>query len=94
VLIFPEGTRSAPLAPVEFKRGVELLYAQLGCPILPVALNSGHYWGAAKMLKRSGTITVSHLPAIPPGLPPRVAVKQAEGAIQQELDRIQPISAA
>jgi 1-acyl-sn-glycerol-3-phosphate acyltransferase len=88
VLIFPEGTRSDPLVPVEFKRGVELLYAQLDCPLLPVALNSGQFWGAAKMLKRSGTISVSHLEAIPAGMPPRIAVKKAETAIQQELDRI------
>jgi 1-acyl-sn-glycerol-3-phosphate acyltransferase len=89
VLIFPEGTRSDPLARIEFKRGVELLYAKLGCPLLPVALNSGHYWGAGEPHKRGGTITVSYAAAIPAGMPPREAMKQAEQTIQAELDRIQ-----
>jgi 1-acyl-sn-glycerol-3-phosphate acyltransferase len=88
VLIFPEGTRSSPLAPVEFKRGVELLYAKLDRPIVPVALNSGHFWGAGKALKRTGTITVSYLDPIAAGMPPSAAIKQAEQAIQHELDRL------
>jgi 1-acyl-sn-glycerol-3-phosphate acyltransferase len=88
VLIFPEGTRSDPSAPVEFKRGVELLYAKLDCAVLPVAVNSGRYWGSGQSNKRSGTIVVSYLEAIPPKLPPRVSMKQAEQAIQAELHRI------
>jgi 1-acyl-sn-glycerol-3-phosphate acyltransferase len=88
VLIFPEGTRSDPAARVEFKRGAELLYAKLNCPVLPVALNSGHYWGAGQTNKRSGTITVSYLSPIAAGMPPRAVMKQAEQAIQHELDRM------
>jgi 1-acyl-sn-glycerol-3-phosphate acyltransferase len=87
VLIFPEGTRSAPSARVEFKRGVELLYAKLGCAVLPVAVDSGRYWASGNN-KRSGRITVSYLAAIPPKMPPQAAMKQAEQAIQAELDRI------
>lgn len=89
VLIFPEGTRSDPFAPVEFKRGVELLYAKLDCAVLPVAVDSGRYWGSGQASKRSGTITVSYLEAIPPKMPPRISMKQAEQAIQVELNRIQ-----
>jgi 1-acyl-sn-glycerol-3-phosphate acyltransferase len=88
VLIFPEGTRSEPGAPVEFKRGVELLYAKLDCPVLPVAVNSGEYWGLGKQNRRAGTMTVSYLPAIPAGMPAQAAMKSAEQAIQAELDRI------
>jgi 1-acyl-sn-glycerol-3-phosphate acyltransferase len=87
VLIFPEGTRGDPLTPIEFKRGVELLYSKLGCAVLPVAVDSGHYWGSGQMNKRSGTIMVTYLPTIAPKLPPRVAIKEAEQAIQAELDR-------
>jgi 1-acyl-sn-glycerol-3-phosphate acyltransferase len=88
VLIFPEGTRSAPSARVEFKRGVEVLYAKLGCPLVPVALNSGEYWGAGETTIRSGTVTVSYLSPIPPGMPARAALTRAEQAIQVELDSI------
>jgi 1-acyl-sn-glycerol-3-phosphate acyltransferase len=41
VLIFPEGTRRGVSARIEFKRGIELLYAKLDRKVLPVALNSG-----------------------------------------------------
>jgi 1-acyl-sn-glycerol-3-phosphate acyltransferase len=88
VLIFPEGTRSAPGAPVEFKRGVELLYAKLHAPVLPVAVNTGSFWGTEQKHKRAGTITVSYLPAIPADMPAQAAMKQAETAIQSELDRL------
>jgi 1-acyl-sn-glycerol-3-phosphate acyltransferase len=88
VLIFPEGTRSAPSAPVEFKRGVELLYARLGRPIIPVALNSGDFWSIGKSAKRMGTITVSFLDPIPSGMPAGGAIKEAEQVIQRELDRL------
>lgn len=40
VLVFPEGGRRSVGSDLTFKRGIELLYAQLGVPVLPVALNS------------------------------------------------------
>ena len=71
VLIFPEGNRKPTSEPIEFKRGVELLYAKLGQPVLPVALNSGHFWGPDRSCKRAGTISVSNIDPIPPGLSAR-----------------------
>ncbi|HZB36739.1 MAG TPA: lysophospholipid acyltransferase family protein [Beijerinckiaceae bacterium] len=68
VLIFPEGTRRGVSARIEFKRGIELLYAKLDRKVLPVALNSGHFWAPDLPYKRSGRITVSYLGAIEPGL--------------------------
>lgn len=88
VLIFPEGTRSEPGAPVEFKRGVELLYGKLNCELLPVAMNSGDFWRPGKQNKKAGTITLSCLPAIPPGENASAAIKAAEAAIQAELTSI------
>jgi 1-acyl-sn-glycerol-3-phosphate acyltransferase len=68
VLIFPEGTRKPVAEPIEFKRGVELLYAKLGRPVLLVALNSGFFWGPNQSYKQAGTISVSYLRPIQPGL--------------------------
>ena len=82
-----------PGAPVEsassatLPAGKTLLYAKLDCAVLPVAVNSGRYWGGGQASKRSGTIVVSYLEPIPPKLPPRVSMKQAEQAIQAELDQ-------
>ena len=67
VLIFPEGTRKSASEPVEFKRGVELLYTRLNRVVLPVALNSGLFWGPDRAYKRAGTISVSYLDPIEPG---------------------------
>lgn len=68
LLIFPEGTRRAPGAPPAYKFGVAHLYAELGVPCLPVALNSGLFWPRRKFLRRPGTIRVEFLPPIPPGM--------------------------
>ena len=88
VLIFPEGTRSEPGAPVEFKRGVELLYGKLDCELLPVAMNSGDFWRPGKQNKKAGTITLTCLPPIPAGENASAAIKAAEAAIQAELTAI------
>ncbi|MXQ13114.1 lysophospholipid acyltransferase family protein [Microvirga makkahensis] len=84
VLIFPEGTRKLASEPIEFKRGVELLYAKLDRPVLPVALNSGHFWGPGRPYKRAGTISVSYLDPIPPGLAAREFMRQAEQLLEAE----------
>src|SRR5258708_1802665 len=68
ILIFPEGTRVAVGAERPYQVGTAALYRQLGVPVVPVALNSGLFWGRRKWIKWPGTITVEVLPAIPPGL--------------------------
>lgn len=85
VLIFPEGGRKSASLDVEFKRGVELLYLQLGVTVLPVALDSGSFWGSDQPFKRRGEITVSYLPTIQPGLSGREFVRRAQGAVQDAL---------
>ena len=69
IVIFPEGTRRPPGAPPDYRPGVILLYEALGIPCVPVALNSGYFWPRHSIMRRSGTIIVEFLPAIPPGLP-------------------------
>jgi 1-acyl-sn-glycerol-3-phosphate acyltransferase len=68
ILIFPEGTRVAVGAEKPYQVGTAALYRQLGVPVVPVALNSGVFWGRRKFIKRPGVIDVEVLPAIPPGL--------------------------
>lgn len=58
VLIFPEGTRTAPGARQRYGLGGAVLAAHSGCPILPVALNSGEFWPRGRFLKQPGTIQV------------------------------------
>ena len=68
IVIFPEGTRVAPGAHRPYHPGVAALYLHLGCPVVPVALNSGLFWGRRSFVKRPGRITVEILPPIEPGL--------------------------
>src|SRR5690606_36774515 len=68
LVMFPEGTRTAPGERRPYHRGIAALYARLDLPVVPVALNSGLFWGRRNLLLRPGTITVRILPAIRPGL--------------------------
>lgn len=87
VLMFPEGTRGEIGAPVQFKRGVELLYAKLGLNVLPVAVNSGLYWPHGGSRQHPGTVVVSYLAALEPGLAGSDFMRRTQGAIDAELDR-------
>jgi 1-acyl-sn-glycerol-3-phosphate acyltransferase len=68
IVIFPEGTRRAPGAEPKYKFGVVHLYAELGIPCVPVALNSGLFWPRRSFMRYPGTIKVEILDPIPPGL--------------------------
>jgi 1-acyl-sn-glycerol-3-phosphate acyltransferase len=68
VVIFPEGTRTAPGAPPQYKPGVAALYRELDVPVYPVATNSGMHWSAKGLKLRPGVIVFEYLDPIPPGL--------------------------
>ncbi len=89
VLIFPEGTRAAPGTTGSFLPGVAALYKQLGVPVVPVALNSGLFWGRRAFYKRPGRITVEFLPPIPPGLKPSDFLAELEHRIAAATTRLE-----
>jgi 1-acyl-sn-glycerol-3-phosphate acyltransferase len=68
IVIFPEGTRVAPGDQKPYQVGTAALYRQLGVPVVPMALNSGLFWGRRKWVKRPGVLTLEILPPIAPGL--------------------------
>ncbi len=88
IIIFPEGTRRAPGAPPDYKTGVVLLYAALGIPCVPVALNSGLFWPRRSVIRRPGTIIVEFLDPIPPGLPRAEFLARLTSAIETASDRL------
>jgi 1-acyl-sn-glycerol-3-phosphate acyltransferase len=69
IIIFPEGTRKAPLAPHDYRYGIVRMYGALGVPVVPVAVNSGLFWGRNGRILWPGIATARFLPPIPPGLP-------------------------
>jgi 1-acyl-sn-glycerol-3-phosphate acyltransferase len=68
LVIFPEGTRKAPLAPHDYRYGIVRMYLELGVPVVPVALTSGLYWSRNSLILWPGTSRAKFLPPIPPGL--------------------------
>ncbi|WP_231712538.1 lysophospholipid acyltransferase family protein [Vineibacter terrae] len=68
IIIFPEGTRTAIGADAPYQPGVAALYTQLKVPVVPVALNSGLFWGRRVFIKKAGRIDVLVLPPIAPGM--------------------------
>ena len=88
IIIFPEGTRRPPGAPPDYKTGVVLLYAALGVPCAPVALNSGLFWPRRSVIRRPGTIVVEFLDPIPPGLDKAEFRHRLKSAIEGASNRL------
>ena len=82
VVIFPEGTRTAPGERVPYQPGVAALATATGVPVVPVATDSGLHWGRRAFQKRPGTIHVAILPPLPGGLPRAALMAALETAIE------------
>ena len=87
LIIFPEGRRNLPSETPVYRRGLELLYRSFHVTVVPLALNSGYVWPKRGYL-RGGTITVSILPAIAPGLPRGKLMPIIEESIEREVKLI------
>ena len=88
VVIMPEGTRRAPDDPPDYKPGAAALYGKLGVPCVPFGLNSGLFWPRRQFLRKPGTIIISFLPAIPPGLGRKPFQARLEEAVERETARL------
>lgn len=88
IVIFPEGTRKAPLAPADYRQGIVRLYMELGVPVVPVALNSGLFWGRNSLVIWPGLAEAKFLPPIEPGLAPDVFLDRLKNAIESESDAL------
>lgn len=82
IVVFPEGTRTAPGEHVKYQSGVAALYRELGVPVVPVALNSGLFWRRRSYIRKPGTIVMRFLPQIPPGLDRKTFMAELETRIE------------
>ena len=95
VLIFPEGTRTAPGARGRYGMGGAVLAAHSGFPVLPVALNAGEFWPRRGFLKRPGTVQVVFGPVIESaGSSAQDLNRQVEHWIEDTMTQISTIPAA
>lgn len=88
VIIYPEGTRRAPLDPPAYRSGIVRMYQALDVPVVPVALTSGLYWGRNSLVLWPGTARAKFLEPIMPGLSPEEFQARLIKAIETETNRM------
>jgi 1-acyl-sn-glycerol-3-phosphate acyltransferase len=88
LVIFPEGTRSAPGERVPYQPGIAALVLNSGLPCYPVATNSGRHWGRRAFQKLPGVISISIMPALPAGLARKPLMETLEAQIEAETARL------
>jgi 1-acyl-sn-glycerol-3-phosphate acyltransferase len=101
VVVFPEGTRVKPGTRTRYKLGGASLAAATGSPVLPIAHDSGDYWGRNSFIKHPGTIRVVIGPLIQTqGLSAAEINRRAQAWIEEAVQRIRagnppaPVAAA
>ena len=68
VSIFPEGTRMRPGTKAPYKSGLLFLAQNLKAPVVPVALNTGLFWGKNTFLRYPGKVIIEFLEPMPDNL--------------------------
>lgn len=88
VVLFPEGTRTAPGQKVDYHPGIAAVYQGANVPVVPVSLDSGLFWGRLAPIKYPGEITLRFLDPIPPGLDRRTFMARLHGAIEGDTAKL------
>ena len=89
VIIFPEGTRTAPYtAPAYQPAGISALNKALNLTIVPVATNAGLCWRGRGTRRKPGKIIYEILPAIPAGLDRKTLMPRLEGVLETASNRL------
>ena len=88
VIVFPEGTRTPPGTRQPYQPGIAALYPRFAVPLLPVALNSGLFWGRRRFRKLPGRITLEVLQPLPAGLDRRLLLQELEARIEAATMRL------
>lgn len=88
ILIFPEGTRRAPGAPPDYKFGVAAIYAGAGASCVPVAMNTGLFWGRRGFLRHPGVAVIEYLPVIEAGLDAQTFLARLQDTIEPACARL------
>jgi 1-acyl-sn-glycerol-3-phosphate acyltransferase len=89
IVIFPEGTRTAPGTRGRYHVGGAWLACQTGAKVVPVAHNAGTVWARNAFVKYPGEIVVSvGRPIDPAGLQPEALNKRVEDWIEHEVARL------
>jgi len=89
VVIFPEGTRTAPGQRAKYHVGGAWLAAHTQSTVVPVAHNAGRYWRKNSFIKYPGTIQVVIGPPIETaGMKPDEVNQRVEAWIEAEMQSL------
>ena len=89
IVIFPEGTRTAPGTKGRYRIGGAILAERTGASITPIAHNAGEYWPRRSFIKRPGVIKIRIGPPIETNnKTPQKILAEAEQWIESEMARI------
>jgi len=95
VVIFPEGTRTAPGERGKYQPGGAWLACKTGAPVVPVAHNAGELWGRNALIRHPGVVTlVIGAPIDPRSLEPEELNRCVEEWIEGQMNRITGTAAA
>lgn len=88
LVIYPQGTRTAPGARLPYKIGAGVLYQRMGRTCIPVATNVGVFWGRNSRYRRPGLAVVEFLDPIPAGLRLPDFMRRLEDVVEENSDRL------
>ena len=88
LIIYSQGTRTAPGVKMPYKIGTAILYDQLGQDCVPVSTNAGVFWARRGIYKKPGTAVVEFLPRIPAGKDKDEFLIELEATIETASDAL------
>lgn len=83
IVIFMEGTRVRAGAAHPYKAGVARMAQKLGCPIVPVALNTGLFWPRNSFWRYPGHVIVEFLPPI---MPEKMGIREMLKKLEHDVE--------
>lgn len=91
IIIFPQGTRVAlddTIKDRPYKFGIMKIYETTNMPIIPLAMDSGVYWGKNSFLKKPGKAVFQFLEPIAPGQNTQTAFETMRNAIETTSEKL------
>ncbi len=88
LIIYPQGTRTAPGSDLPYKVGSAVLYRELGQTCVPAATNVGVFWPRKGIMRKPGVAVVEFLPPIPPGLTPQEFSERLRSVVEERSDAL------
>lgn len=87
IIIFPQGTRvnvNASTKKKPYKGGIVKMYKNTNMPVIPLALNSGMFWGRNSFIKKPGKVIFEFLAPIEQGLPDKKVMEALEDRLEEK----------